>query len=97
MAVFTILSELPQPALRAAIEHAYAGRFFHWTDTVSFVRAAGTSKTVSDALGIKTRNAEGLVVGTIGQTAVIQAAPSYWGWSKTEGWEWLKASFEAVD
>ena len=97
MAVFSILSEALQPQLRERIAKQYAGRFYHFSDTVSFVRDNGSAQAVATILGIRTRDSDGNVVGDIEQTAVIQTAPSYWGWSKSTLWEWLKTSFEATD
>ena len=97
MAVFSILSETPKPQLRERIEKLYAGRFYHLSDTVSFVRDNGSAQAVATSLGIRSRDPDGKVVGEIEQTAVIQTSPSYWGWSKSTLWEWLKNSFEATN
>jgi hypothetical protein len=97
MPVFVILSEAPQPTLRAAIERVYPERHFHWSDTVSFVRAVGSAKAVSTSLGIKSRDGEGNVTGSIASVVVSQLSSSYHGWSKNALWDWLKAAFEAAD
>lgn len=97
MAVFSILSEAPQPKLRARIESLYAGRYYHFSETIWFVRDNGPAKSIATNLGIQTRNSDGNVVGDIEQTAVVQTSPSYWGWTSAALWEWLKASFEASD
>lgn len=97
MATFAVLSQSPDPQLRAAVEREYPDRYFHWSLTVSFVRASGTAANVSKALGIKTRQTDGSISGTLDDAAVILLGPSYWGWSKAEGWEWLKSAFEAAD
>jgi len=97
MAVYSINSEVPQPALKAAIERVYPDRHYHFSETVTFVRASATAQSVAISLGVKTLDVTGNVVGQFAQTAVVQLAPSYWGWSKSAGWEWLKSAFEAGD
>lgn len=96
MAVFAIMSEVPKPELRSEIERAFPDSFYHWSDTVSFVKASGTAKVVSEKLRIMSRDGEKLF-GVYDKTAVVQTSPSYWGFSKSSLWEWLKSSFEASD
>jgi hypothetical protein len=95
MSVYTVLSEVPQPALRAAIEREFPEKFYHWSDTVSFIQATGTAQTVAIKLGIKSRNDAGGIIDGIDQSVVMQASPAYYGWSKSTLWEWLKTSLEA--
>ena len=95
MAVFAILTEVSQPELRKAVETAYPDEHFHWSDTVSFVRANGTAQKVSAEIGVKQADPEADPTSGFTSVAVMQLAPSYFGWSKASGWEWLKDSFEA--
>jgi hypothetical protein len=97
MAVFSILSEIPQPQLRARIESLYAGRYYQFSESVWFLRDNGPAKAIATNLGIRTKSTEGNLVGDIEQAAVIQTSPSYWGWTSAALWDWLKASFEASD
>lgn len=94
MAVFTVFSEFPQVALRTAIEQKFPNDFYHWSDTISFVKSSGTAKGISTQLGIKNRTDGDAVHGNIDAAFVMRASPSYWGWSKSSLWEWLQASFE---
>ena len=97
MAVFSILSETPQPHLQERIAKLYAGKFYHFSDTISFIRDNGSAQELVKNLGIRSRDADGKVIGEFEKTAVIQTSPAYWGWSKSTLWEWLKTSFEATN
>ena len=89
MAVYSVMSENANPALRAAVEQAYPLSYFHWTDRISFVEGSGTAQTVSTMLGIQTRKPDGTLVGTITGAVVMQVTSSYWGWTGKNLWEWL--------
>ena len=95
MSVYTVFSENPQPELRSAIEREFPGAFHHWSPTVSFIQGAGPVRSIAEQLGIKSRDPNGIVSGTIDSAFVMEASPSYFGWSKATLWEWLKGSFEA--
>ena len=94
MPVFTVMSQRPNPELWAAIEARHAGKFMHWSDRVSFIEASGTAQAVAEGLGVKSKRADGTVVGTIGETVVLQAAPAYWGWTSSAFWTWLTSAFQ---
>jgi hypothetical protein len=95
MSVFAILSEQPRSELRAAIEDVFPSGYYHWSDTVSFVRADGPAASIAKRLGIKSRNEDGEIVGPFDSAVVMRVSPSYFGWSKATLWEWLKGAFEA--
>lgn len=95
MAVYTVLSEVPQPELRVAIEREFPERFYHWSDTVSFVQGTGTAQAIAAKLGIKSRDLAGEITGQIDRSVVMEASPAYYGWSKSTLWGWLKSSLEA--
>lgn len=97
MSVYTVLSEIPQPKLREAIEREFPTGFYHWSDTVSFVQATGTAQAIALKLGIKTRSADGTVQSGFERSFVMRASPSYYGWSKSTLWEWLKSSLEGEE
>ena len=94
MAVYAVISESPNPALRAAMEKLYGASLFHWSDRVSFVTAPGPAQSVSESLGVRTRLPDGTITEGIGDTIVIQVAPSYWGWTNAGFWAWPTAAFQ---
>jgi hypothetical protein len=95
MAVFALISDNPHPALRVAIERLFPGKFYHVNDRVSMVRASGTAKSFAEALGVKTRHADGRITGTISDVIITQLAPSYWGWAAADLWLWLQEAHQA--
>ena len=97
MAVYAIISEFPQPELKESISQNFEGAYFHFTDTVSFVRSTGTSKAIARSVGVKDVDDDGHSTGRFENVAVVRANPSYWGFSKASLWDWLKDAFEADD
>lgn len=96
MAVFVILSENPQPDLRANIERTFPEQHFHWSDRVSFVRASGTSRDLAGKIGVQTRGDQNQVKAGLTGVAISELSPNYYGWTNASLWDWLKSSFEVV-
>lgn len=94
MAVFAVISESPNPALRLGIEGLYPGNFYHWSDRVSFVTASGPAQRVSETLGVRTRGPDGTITQGFPDAIVVQLAPSYWGWTGAGLWAWLTSAFQ---
>lgn len=95
MAVYSVHSEFPQPALKTAIEREFPISHFHYSGTLAFVRSDETAKQISIKLGIKTRSSEGETSGILDGAFVMQATPFYFGFTKASLWEWLKNAMEA--
>lgn len=94
MPVFIVVSQNPQPELRAAIERLHAGNFYHWKDRVSFVVAPNTARALAELMGVKSGSPDGTLSGTIDDTIVSQLGPSYWGFADKDLWVWLQAAHE---
>lgn len=95
MPVFAIISSVPKPDLRAAIERNHLpGNFYHWSDRVTVVVSPGTAQTLAEALGVKTRLPDGTITDGTTDTIVTQMAPSYWGWTGADFWTWLTAAHQ---
>jgi hypothetical protein len=80
MAVFLIVPT-SDGAVAAQIEQTMPGQFYALPRGEFLVKYAGTSKSLSDALGI-TDGANG--------AAVVASLSGYYGRASTDVWEWMK-------
>jgi hypothetical protein len=86
MAVFIIIPTPPDAQIKQSLETKLAGKFYQMPKGEFIVSFAGTSKDLSDLLGITD--------GTAG-TAMVASISGYFGRAPNEMWEWLKQHWTA--
>ena len=80
MAVFVVISTLPNPTLKAKIQEAYPNDHYVLNDRTWLVSGDYISSQVSNNLRISD--------GDMGQSAVF-TIDGYYGWHEKQMWEWL--------
>ena len=93
MTTYAILNRDPGQDVGALVAKVYADAYV-WSSQVAFVRDSASPIEVSRKLDV-VHKVDGGKEGTHEQIVVIEAAPSYWGYTDTALWNWLKTSFEA--
>lgn len=81
MAVFAIVATVSETALREAVLGVYGVESHQLSPSCWFVVDEGTTKSVSDKLG--------LTSGGIGAQGVVLSLTGYSGWAPVAAWEWL--------
>jgi len=94
MAVFAIISLKPEPALMAALETQYPGKYYRWSDRFAAISTNDAPRTIAQKLGVKRRADDGTVVDGIGDVVITKLSPSYYGWGDKGFWDWLKAAHQ---
>ncbi len=84
MAVFLIVPTIDSTALSGAIAAKFPGKFYKLPKGEWLVSYSGTSKTLSDELGIS--------AGTSGNALVVSIS-GYFGRSANDMWEWIQANW----
>lgn len=94
MTTYAILARNTLPGLEATIEAAYPD-FFRWTDRAFFITTNDTPREIAVKAGVKYRVAAGEPPKEGHEGVVIIAVrPTYYGWTSTDLWEWLRAAFQ---
>jgi len=75
----------PRPAVVAALTARYP-ESHEFTDRIWFLRTSETAQQISDAIFTATDSKNGVVV--------IRVAASYYGYAKSEVWDWLAGAFK---
>jgi hypothetical protein len=81
MSVFAVIASSNPSAVGTAIVAQYGANHYQFTNNVWFVSDNGTTKDVSDRLGISN--------GVIGAQGVVLKFDNYSGYAATAGWQWL--------
>jgi hypothetical protein len=81
MSVFVVIGSINPAAIGAAVEKQYGANHYKLANNVWFVPDSGTTKDVSDKLGISDNrlNAQGVVLRFDG----------YAGYAQAESWRWI--------
>ncbi len=85
MTIFAVFAAAQPEKLSGAIAKHFPGNFTKVSDDSWFISADGTSKDVSDKLGV-TDGASG--------GAIVVSVSGYYGRASTPIWEWVKAKWE---
>lgn len=94
MSTFSITTARPEPRVDEALTAHYAGNFYRWSDNVAFVTTSETARELAAKVGVKSSSEGEIEQGGITDILVVKVAPSYWGFSTKEFWEWLRSSLE---
>lgn len=87
MTVFVVTARAATKAdIEAAINRVFEDKFFKFNDLTWFITAKGTSKAISDQLGVKNGGISGVVVAPI--------SGAYYGVASTAFWDWIRAAIE---
>jgi hypothetical protein len=89
MTIFVVTARAHKPDLENAISQAYQDKQFKFSDRTWFVSDVGTSKQVSEKIGVKKGGITGVVV--------MPMAGTYYGVASSTLWEWLRAAAEESD
>lgn len=89
MSIFAVLSKNENPILEQRIEAEFPDNYYKFSSSQWFVSFDGTSKDVSDKLGVTSKEDP--------ISAVIVDIASYWGRSSLDLWDWLKQKWEKSD
>jgi hypothetical protein len=94
MPTYSVITLAPDQRVTDAINVLYAGNFYHWSDRVSFVTASETAQQVAEKLGVKPKADGSAQDDGVTNIVVLKLAPSYWGFSTQEFWDWLQLSLQ---
>ena len=86
MATYVILLDEPNEVAEQAIKAQFPHDHYQLSDKNWLVSGLGTTKEISDRLGVSK--------GEAGKV-VILAVNGYFGWHQASVWEWLKVKSEA--
>jgi hypothetical protein len=90
MSLFVVLSNTDNTKIEGAIKEKFPNAYYNISSHQWVVSAEGPAKQVAEKLGITDKE-----IGS--GPALIFAVSGYWGWWKTDVWEWMKAKWEKVD
>jgi hypothetical protein len=88
MPVFVVIGTVNPAALKTAVVAQYGANHYEFSPTSWFVSDAGTTKEVSDKLGITT--------GVDGVQGAVLKFNAYSGRAAATGWTWLQAKGESI-
>jgi hypothetical protein len=88
MAVFVVIGTVNPEAIKSAVVAQYGANHYEFSPTSWFVSDAGTTKDVSDKLGI--------TAGENGIQGAVLKFSAYSGRAAATGWTWLQAKGEAT-
>ena len=90
MSIFVVISPMPSNTkLQATIKEKYPNDYYELHQNQWLVSSEGTTRELSEALGINDKNAAKYT-----GPAIVFAISSYWGRANTDIWEWLKVNWE---
>jgi hypothetical protein len=81
MSVFAVIGIVNPNAIREAVVRQYGANHHQFAENAWFVPDNGTTKDVSDKLGITN--------GALNAQGVVLKFDGYSGWASAEGWKWL--------
>lgn len=81
MSVFAVIGSVNSEAIGAAVVKQYGANHYRFTTNVWLVPDSGTSKDVSEKLG--------LTNGGLNAQGVVLRFEGYSGFAAADGWKWL--------
>lgn len=92
MAVFVVTALDAPDAVAARIAQVFPGKFYRVSNDCYLVATEGTSRTMSDQLGVPLAGQDPHGLGRM----LVTSISGYWGFGQNDMWEWINQHFGAA-